>query len=98
MPPIDDAHSASVGYYLHKFFFFRIMTIPERSPGQGLPEVDVLPVVSLVASCGHPPPASPSPSAPPRSLGIPEVALVLEPKAAEPGGSVLCVVRTKSTF
>ena len=35
-----------MGYYLHKFILFEV-TIPERSTGQGLPEADVLPVVSL---------------------------------------------------
>ena len=66
---------------------------PERSPGQGLPEVDVRPVVLIVSAVvaivvahqGHPP-ASPSASALPHLFDVPEVAPALGPKDAEPGG------------
>ena len=68
--------------------------------GSGRPEVDVLLVSLAVAAVvvawlllttGQPLSYC---SAPPRMLGVPEVAPVLGPEAAEPGGEVPCVIRT----
>jgi len=88
-----------------RILFFRIVTMPELSPRQGPPEVDVLPVASIAVAAAvvavvvthyrlalqlaH----HQSTTAPPRLLGIPEVAPALGPKAAEPGGAVPRIVR-----